>query len=381
MKGLNIWVIGRNYPQQSNGMQGSFELEQAKLLGKHYDKVSYLSCSLRPANLIKRKQYQAWEEEGISIYTYTDFFWPRIYPFYAIKCRNRIWHLFLKRVQENTGMPDVIHVHYPAMLLLAEVLKDYHEKGIKIFVTEHWSKVLTESLNRKEMEHYRKYLEYVDEWICVGKSLADSISNIAGNNKLSITVIPNIVSQKFKPSITKHNGFKFIAIGRLVKIKQFDKIILAFTKCFRNQDVVLEIVGDGEEYKSLKKLIIKLHMDKQIILTGYLCKDLVVQKLMNADCLICYSQVETFGVPVVEAWLTGIPTIVSSGASVAADYFDKKLGIEVSPNDTKKLMQAMKHIYSNIGDYDKNYLSTYAKANFSEEVVNKKLMNIYQTYE
>lgn len=48
---MNIWVIGRNYPKISNGMQGCFELEQAKLLAKNYEKVSYLTCCLRPINL------------------------------------------------------------------------------------------------------------------------------------------------------------------------------------------------------------------------------------------------------------------------------------------------------------------------------------------
>ena len=33
-----IWVVGRNYPLPDNDMQGSFELEQAKMLARYgYD--------------------------------------------------------------------------------------------------------------------------------------------------------------------------------------------------------------------------------------------------------------------------------------------------------------------------------------------------------
>ena len=71
---MNIWVIGRNYPKISNGMQGCFELEQAKLLAKNYEKVSYLTCCLRPINLFFGKQYHVWKEEGVSIHTYSAFF-------------------------------------------------------------------------------------------------------------------------------------------------------------------------------------------------------------------------------------------------------------------------------------------------------------------
>ena len=31
---MKVWVIGRNYPQPSNRMKGSFELEQAKNVSK-----------------------------------------------------------------------------------------------------------------------------------------------------------------------------------------------------------------------------------------------------------------------------------------------------------------------------------------------------------
>ena len=76
-------------------------------------------------------------------------------------------------------------------------------------------------------------------------------------------------------------SFTFIAVGRLVKIKQFDKIILAFTKCFRGKKVQLKIIGDGKEYRTLKKLILNLEMQNQIILTGYLKKSGVFPQVIT----------------------------------------------------------------------------------------------------
>lgn len=378
---MNIWVIGRNYPKISNGMQGCFELEQAKLLAKNYEKVSYLTCCLRPINLFFGKQYHVWKEEGVSIHTYSAFFLPRIYPLYAVPIRNYIWRKFFQKVEETTGRPDVIHVHYPAMLMLGEILRGYNKKGTKIFITEHWSKVLTGSLDRIEKKQYKKYFEFADECICVGKSLMSSINEMVSNTKTHISVIPNIVDQYELPIHKKHMSFTFIAVGRLVKIKQFDKIILAFTKCFRGKKVQLKIIGDGKEYRTLKKLILNLEMQNQIILTGYLNKNQVLEQLANADCLICFSKYETFGVPIVEAWASGIPTITTTSAAVVADYFDERLGMEITPNNILGLREAMKYMYLHIYDYDSKFLIKFAKDHFSKNAVLQMLNTIYQSYE
>ena len=50
---MKIWVIGRNYPEPSNNMSGSFEIEQAKMLQKYGNNVQYICCSFHPIKKIK----------------------------------------------------------------------------------------------------------------------------------------------------------------------------------------------------------------------------------------------------------------------------------------------------------------------------------------
>lgn len=66
---MKIWVIGRSYPEPSNNMTGSFELEQAKMLQKNGEDVSYLCCSLHPKKKIKDWGFQSWREDDITVYT------------------------------------------------------------------------------------------------------------------------------------------------------------------------------------------------------------------------------------------------------------------------------------------------------------------------
>lgn len=374
---MKIWVIGRSYPELGNNMNGSFELEQAKMLQKNGEEVCYLYYSLHLNKVLKTCGYQSWVEDGVTICTCSKFFFPRIFPLYFLKLRNHLWCELFKRVSEENGRPDVIHVHYPAMLMIADALRPFHQMGVKIVVTEHWTKVLLKSLDSIETRAYRRYFEYIDACICVGSSLANAVKETVNIAKNHVYVVPNVVEQEFKPSYVAHVDFEFIAVGRLVKIKQFDQIIKAFSECFRGKMLRLTIIGGGEEYNSLKKMVTDLAMEKQIALTGSLPRQQVAERIANADCLVCYSKFETFGVPIIEAWACGIPTITTTTVAAVMDNFDNRLGVQVHYDDLADLKEKMLYMYENISAFDKRFISEFTQENFSEQAIYQSLKRIY----
>lgn len=373
---MKVWVIGRSYPEPGNNMTGSFELEQAKMLQKYGEEVCYLCCSLHPAKKIKSWGYKSWNENNVQICTFSTHFAPRIFPFYFLKLRCRIWRDFLKRVADETGRPDIIHIHYPAMLMIADALEPFKQAGVKIIATEHWTKVLSKSLDTLEVRAYKRYFDIISAFICVGSPLAEVVKKTVGKQDAKILVVPNVVEQEFRPSDETHSGFEFIAVGRLVKIKQFDKIIQAFSECFRGKEAKLTIIGGGDEFDFLSKMIADLSMENQITLTGSLPRNLVAKRISNADCLVCYSRFETFGVPIVEAWACGVPTTTTTAAAVI-DNFDNRLGVEVSYDDIEELKTKLVYMYDNIALFDKKFISDYAKEHFSEPVIYQRLKDIY----
>ena len=193
---MKIWIIGRSYPEPSNNMTGSFELEQAKMLRKNGEEVCYLCCSLHPNKVIKEWGYQSWEEDGITVCAYSKHFFPRIFPLYFLKFRNYFWSKLFQRVCKEKGRPDIIHVHYPAMLMIADALRPFYQIGVKIVVTEHWTKVLSKSLDIIEIRAYRKYFEYIRACICVGSPLAGAVKEIIGNNKTAVYIIPKMFQRQ-----------------------------------------------------------------------------------------------------------------------------------------------------------------------------------------
>lgn len=376
---MKIWVIGRNYPTKKNRMNGSFELEQAKLLAKYGNKVSYVTCVFHPFKKIKKWGYCTFKEQEINVYAEsTPYFLERMYV-HLPGFQGRIWKRLLACVEEEEGIPDIIHIHYPAMITIPEVVLAYQKKGTKIVTTEHWSKVLNNTLDSFQKEQLIKYVNGADVTLCVGQTLKEAIRKIVKTDK-EITVVPNIVSDRFFLSVKERKeskNYKFVTVGRLSPVKQIDRIVQAFSKAFAdNSGVELIIIGDGGERKKIEKIIEGGKVSEQVKITGTLSRDKVAELLQEADTLVCFSKYETFGVPVIEAWACGKPVIVSDTLGFL-EYWNADLGYIVSHRDVEELAEAMREMYDNRKKYDAKKISNFAIDNFGELAVYQKLMDVY----
>lgn len=374
---MKIWVIGRSYPLMINNMQGSFEHEQAKMLSEHGNDVSYLACVFHPFKKVKRWGFCNWEEGCLKHFTYSQIYVHERMKLHFDIFKAYVWKNFLCRVEEKTGIPDIIHVHYPANITIARVILEYKKKGTKIICTEHWSQVLKNVIDSYERNQLKLYVDKSDAFICVGKTLKQSVIEITSTKK-NIYIVPNIVNSAFKKNNNSKSIFRFIAVGTMIPIKQFDKIILAFDAVFKNiKDVRLTIIGNGIEFNYLKKIISEKSLENKVTLTGRLDHEQTAEYVSNSNALICYSKYETFGVPIIEAWACGLPVIVTTETAVI-DKWDNNLGIEVSPDDLKSLEDSMMRLYEDRNKFDPEYISQFAKNHYSEEAVYRMLIDIYE---
>lgn len=377
---MKIWVIGRSYPIKQNKMRGSFELEQAQLLAENGNQVSYIAAIFHPINKVKKWGYCSFEDKDVKVYLNSVFFTPERMHVHLPKFQGWIWKKLLKSVEEESGIPDIIHVHYPGMVSIPEAVLEYQKKGARIVTTEHWSKVLNNTMDSFQKKQLIKYANSTDAILCVGQPLREALKKFIGVDK-EITVVPNVVSNKFSIAFKENlldTTYKFIFVGRLAPVKQIDKIVLAFSKVFAdNLDVELLIVGDGGERKKIEKIIISEKVEKQIKITGTLPRDKVVEMVQDADALVCFSEYETFGVPVIEAWACGKPVIVSDTLGFL-EYWNSDLGCIVSHMDINELANTMQKMYENRMKYDADRISKFAIENFGERAVYQKLMNVYK---
>jgi len=158
--------------------------------------------------------------------------------------------------------------------------------------------------------------------------------------------------------IYKRNGRipgRIIAVGRLDKKKGFDYLMRALhALLLRGQEVELELVGDGEEKKSLMKLAGQLGIQDQVLFRGWLSFDEVKSSMAQAAILVHPSPGLGDAVPTVikEAMAMGTPVIASSVAGIPELLDYGRCGILFPPRDTKALSDAL---FSLLNDNDMRY--------------------------
>ena len=127
-------------------------------------------------------------------------------------------------------------------------------------------------------------------------------------NVKSILVIPNSL-EFIKFTNADILPFEYvIAVGRLVKLKQFDRLIDCYSKShLPNKNIHLVILGVGEEQTNLQNKISELNLDDKVHLLGF--KKNVYDYILNSKFLVLSSKYEGFPMVVLEALSIGIPVV------------------------------------------------------------------------
>lgn len=377
---MNIWVIGRSYPLKKNKMSGSFELEQAKLLAKHGHQVSYIAAIFHPFKKVKKWGYCEFEDDSVKVFTESVFYAPERMHLHMKRFQKKIWELLLNQVKKKQGIPDIIHVHYPAMITIPDPVLAYQKEGTRIVLTEHWTKTMLNTMDTFQRKQLIQYVDTADATISVGTPLKQAILNITGTKK-KIQVVPNVISSSFYYDVTvaPSKNYNFVTVGRLVPVKQIDKVTQAFAETFAGKNNIhLTIVGDGRERKNIEKIMSDYNIQSQVTLTGTLSREETANLISHSDSLVCFSRCETFGVPVIEAWACGKPVIGVNGLGMT-EVWNDELGYVVHYDRIDELKQAMIKIYENREKYNSPKIAAFAKEHFGEEAVYKLLLDIYKS--
>lgn len=142
-----------------------------------------------------------------------------------------------------------------------------------------------------------------------------------------------------------HEPFRFGYLGRLVSIKQVDKVIEALPK-----ECELHIVGDGEDRVALENMA----SGKKVTFHGRTFGEEKIRLLHSLDCLVLYSNSEPWGLVVNEALASGIPVVVSDRVGARKDLVDggNPTGLVAKWNDVVDLTDKMRLIANDSKLYD-----------------------------
>lgn len=157
-------------------------------------------------------------------------------------------------------------------------------------IYNHYSKVLCVSQSVEEVMH-----DYY------GLSNAITINNPVATDDI-------MAKANIKEETVNSNGFKFVSVGRLVYQKGYDLLIPIIRRLRdRGLNVLLYIIGEGEERKSLQHLIWEQQLESYVHLLGYLKNPYPFMKEM--DLFVCSSRAEGYSLVIAEAMVLGLPVI------------------------------------------------------------------------
>lgn len=199
-----------------------------------------------------------------------------------------------------------------------------------------------------------------------------SISNNQRNGIPELNYIKTIYNSININQFTKGEGKGnyLVYLGRITPNKGVDTAIKVAKKLKMKLKIAFYVDPGDENY--FKKEILPL-VNKNIEFINEIKNIEEKNKLLgNAFAfLFPIRWHEPFGIVMIEAMATGTPVIAFNKGSVPEVILDKKTGFIVK--DEKEMIQAVK----NAGSLDRNYISQYAKNNFSTD----KMANDYiKTY-
>ena len=156
-------------------------------------------------------------------------------------------------------------------------------------------------------------------------------------------------SSMLSSSVNPSNGpLRLLCVGRLTYYKGHALLIKAVAEL---PEVMLDIVGDGEERQALSLLIQSLGLSQRVRLRGSLAPDALNTVIKNCDlvCLPSIERTEAFGLVLLEAARAGKPALVSrvEGSGMSWVVEDGVTGWTVTPESDTALVAALDDIAEN----------------------------------
>jgi len=179
-----------------------------------------------------------------------------------------------------------------------------------------------------------------------------------GINPKKIKNLKDEVITEYREIFDNDKIIKFITVGRFCEEKGYEYLIKAFSEVRKQiPESKLILIGDGPLYNTIKNLIKKERLEKDIILLGL--RRNPFKYLSKSDIFILSSITEGLGIVILEALACEIP-IISTDCVGPKEILDNgKYGLIVKKMDSKELAEKM-IILAN----DKKLLNLYSNQSF-----------------
>ncbi len=219
-----------------------------------------------------------------------------------------IANLFLRKIVIRKIVGDPVWERVYNKKLTDESFDDFQENKHGLFISlqksiRNWS-IKKSNLIITPSQHLKSFIDKI------------------GFDK-NIFVINNGVNiEQLNKVVLENNIIQLLVVSRLVNQKNIDSIIKAI-KVIENENIILNIVGDGSEINNLKLLVKKYELDEKVNFIGKIESTKISEYLKDADIFIQASNYEglphsileaiNYEIPILSTEVGGCSTILNKG--------------------------------------------------------------------
>jgi glycosyltransferase involved in cell wall biosynthesis len=321
-----------------------------------------------------------YEEEGNNYYHI-----PRLKNLWDVFFINRpgSYQLVDKLFEEKNI--DLVHFHSPLFTFSHGIIKN---KKTPIIMTVHY--LIDVKLSDAASAIYNAFIKKltlyiaknVDKLICVNDDYIPIFEKWGIDSNKLIHIPNGVDTEKFSPGKSEmKNKFKnnkiILYFGRLHYQKNVDLLIRSFELIKKSvSNIKLIIIGTGTDFEKLKKMSSK---DDDIIMTGFVPDEELIDYMRAADVVVFPSRGENASFTIMEAMACKLP-VISSDTGNARKILSDGRGL-VFDNYTeedlaKSCIQILKDedLAKDIGDKARRYVLE----NHSWHNISKKTEDLYK---
>jgi len=170
-----------------------------------------------------------------------------------------------------------------------------------------------------------------------------------GINTIDTQFYSNEVRKFQENGISNDDKMHLLYIGDLSARKNVLKVLKIINNLVNlRSDIMLDIVGDGEERNELEKYVIDNNLNRFVAFYGFRQSYEIPKFLAQSKCFLFQTDFDIWGLVLVEAMAAGIPCIASVHAGASQDLInDGVTGFTLDYSETERVAKKVNWILDN----------------------------------